>query len=71
MRLSESEAAEGRDADRNDFSESLDDTYLGRDNVYLSFGDIVQVNDGSLCAAGYLRRGVERQSYLFRSRDDG
>ena len=55
----------------HDFTKSLDDTYLARDNAYIPFGNIVQAADGSLCASAYLKRGVERESYLFRSQDDG
>ena len=53
------------------FPDAPDDTDLGRDNAYRPFGDIVIAADGSLCVSGYLAKGVERQSYLFRSRDDG
>ncbi len=54
-----------------DFPESLEESYLAKDNAFIPFGNIEQADDGSLCASGYLRRGVERQSYLFRSQDDG
>ena len=43
----------------------------GRDNEFIPFGNIRIAEDGSLCAAVYLRKGNLREAYLLRSRDDG
>ena len=47
------------------------DSPAGRDNEFIPFGNIRIADDGSLCAAVYLRRDNLRESYLLRSRDDG
>ncbi len=46
-------------------------TELGQGNHFVPFGNIGTADDGSLCSAVYLKRGLERACYLVRSRDDG
>ena len=46
-------------------------TEISPDNELIPFGNIRIADDGSLCAAAYLRRGESRSCFLLRSADDG